>query len=187
MTQDERLEIIAGETIDDLAGTYRDDTLFRGCTFIGTDATEAKIIDCVFERCTISSVKFDRARLQAEFRECKVEGVNFFMAQRTLLSIHFKNCIIRHSSFATLKLRNISFEGCTLTNVDFAEADILGANFSNVKFDGCIFQSTNLAQANFQGAEGYAIDPTKNKLVGARFEMPEVMALLDVFRIEITG
>ena len=185
MKKQEFSEIVDGETISDFSGQDREAVLFRGCTFIDSNLKEARLIDCVFERCTFSSVKLDHAVLQVSFVECKVEGVNFFVAQRTLISLTFKDCLIRFSSFATLKLPGVAFTGCTLKNVDFAEANIPGANFSKTEMEDCIFQSTNLSKADFRGARGYALDPRLNKLIGAHFEMPEVVSLLDVFQLDI--
>jgi uncharacterized protein YjbI with pentapeptide repeats len=47
------------------------------------------------------------------------------------------------------------------------------------------FQNTNLANADLRTAKNYYIDPTHNKLKGARFSYPEVLSLLIPFGINV--
>lgn len=163
---------------------------FEGVTFQGEAAiainlSDRKFIDCIFDRCQLSSVKFDGAVIQARFSNSKIEGINFFTAKRSLLSLGFDSCLIRHSSFAELKLPKVKFTRCELHNVDFSDADLSGADFSNATFKDCMFRNTNLSKADFRFASGYFIDPTQNKIRGARFSSPEVLSLLSPFDIEI--
>ncbi len=162
-----------------------EDVTFQGETAIGLDLRDRKFIGCTFERCQISSVKIDGAVLQATFSGCKIEGINFFTAKRSLLTLGFDSCLIRHSSFAELKLRAARFAGCQFQNVDFSDADLSGADSSNSTFEDCIFRNTNLTKANFVDASGYSFDPTQNKIRGARFSVPAVLGLLAPFDIEI--
>ena len=159
--------------------------IFRGEAAIALDLRDRKFIDCVFERCQLSSVNLQGAVIQAQFEGSKIEGINFFTAKRPLLSLSFVSCLIRHSSFAELKLRNAKFSGCTLQNVDFSDADLSSADFSNTTFENCIFRNTNLMKADFQSASGYVIDPTLNKVGGAHFSLPDVLGLLAGFDIII--
>ncbi len=125
------------------------------------------------------------AIIQAVFNRSKLEGLNFFTAKKSLLSLEFNDSLIRHSSFAELKLRNVKFTGCEFQNVDFSDADLTSADFSNVTFADCVFRNTNLENADFRYASGYYIDPTRNKISGARFSSPEVLNLLAGFEIVI--
>jgi fluoroquinolone resistance protein len=158
---------------------------FQGEAAINIDLSNRKLIDCIFERCQLSSVKIQGAVIQAAFNRSKLEGINFFTAKRPLLSLSFHECLIRHSSFAELKLHGIKITGCELQNVDFSDANLSSADFTNTTFDNCVFRNTNLTKANFQYATGYYIDPTLNKVKGARFSSPEVLNLLAGFDIVI--
>ena len=79
---------------------------FHGLELIGTDLQRSKIIDCVFEDCILSAVDLKDTNLQASFVNCKVQGINFFTAKRTFLSVKFERCLIRYSSFAELTLNS---------------------------------------------------------------------------------
>ncbi len=162
-----------------------EDEHFYGATGIGLDLRDRKFIDCTFEQCQLSSIKIDGAVIQAQFKNSKIEGVNFFTAKRSLLSLSFESCLIRHSSFAELKLLKIQFTGCELHNVDFSDADLSEADFSNTTFEDCVFRNTNLTKADFRTASGYYIDPTQNKIRKARFSSPEVLNLLAGFDLLI--
>lgn len=159
--------------------------IFKGDAAISLDLSDRKFIDCIFERCQLSSVKIQGAVIQAKFQHSKIEGINFFTAKKSLLSLSFDSCLIRHSSFAELKLPKVKFTRCELHNVDFADADLSGADFSDTTFDECVFRNTNLAKADFRTASNYYIDPTQNKIRGARFSSPEVLSLLAGFDIVI--
>jgi fluoroquinolone resistance protein len=158
---------------------------FVGLSLIATDARNAKLIDCTFERCTFSSVKLDGATLQCKFVGCKIEGINFFVAKRSMLQLEFDGCLIRHSSFAELKLPGILLTNCTLQNVDFADAHLSKANFHGSSLEDCTFRNSNLTKADFRQSRGYIIDPTLNRVRGAHFDIPEVLSLLGGFGIEI--
>jgi fluoroquinolone resistance protein len=158
---------------------------FQGESAIDLDLSNKKFIDCIFDRCQLSSVKVQNSVIQAVFKNSKIEGINFFTAKRSLLSVNFDSCLIRHSSFAELKLPKIKFTSCEFHNVDFSDADLSSADFSNTTFTDCIFRNTNLTKADFRYASGYYIDPTLNKVKGAQFSSPEVLSLLAAFDIVI--
>jgi len=169
---------------------FLSDMEFEGVTFlnetaIALDLHGRKFIDCTFERCQLSSVKIQGAVIQAEFIESKIEGINFFTAKRAMLSLSFDRCLIRHSSFAELKILKMKFIRCTLQNVDFSDADLTSADFTNSTFENCVFRNTNLTKTDFRFATGYYIDPTMNKVKGARFSSPDVLSLLAAFDIVI--
>ncbi len=168
-----------------LAATEFEGVIFKSETAIELDFSNYKFIDCTFERCQLSSVKIQGAVIQAAFKHSKIEGVNFFSAKKSLLSVNFDSCLIRHSSFAELKLPKVKFIGCELHNVDFSDADLSSADFSNTTFVDCVFRNTNLSKADFRSASGYFIDPMQNKVKGARFSSPEVLSLLSGFDIVI--
>ena len=176
---------IANETLTDLRENDLESVTLTGCTLIDTNASGAKLIDCIFEQSTLSSVKLDGSVIQAKFVTSKIEGINFFTAKRSLLYLSFENCLIRYSSFAELKLKETKFTGCTLQDIDFSDADLTQADFSNSTFQNCVFRNTNLSKADFRGARGYSIDPRGNKVKGGRFDIPEVLGLLDAFEIEL--
>jgi uncharacterized protein YjbI with pentapeptide repeats len=173
------------QEFSDIRGQEFEDVEFERCEFIGSNAREAKFIDCIFRGCALSSVKFDGAVLQTHFVNSKIEGINFFTAKREVLSLSFEGCLIRYSSFAELKLKEIQFTNCTLDQVDFADTDLTQATFEGSTFNNCTFRNTNLTKAVFSGARGYSIDPRINKVKGAHFELPEVLGLLDSFDVHI--
>jgi fluoroquinolone resistance protein len=84
-----------------------------------------------------------------------------------------------------MKLEKMVFAGCSLLEVDFAEADLGGAGFDQCGLAGAMFDRTNLEKADFRGAVNYSIDPTTNKIKKARFSLDGVAGLLDKYDIEI--
>jgi fluoroquinolone resistance protein len=162
-----------------------EDKRFNGLDLISTNLQRGKLVDCVFEDCALNAVDFKDANLQASFINCKIQGINFFTAKRTFLSLKFERCLIRYSSFAELTLNSTSFENCTLEHVDFADAKLVSAKFNGSTFNECVFKNTDLSKADFRDSRGYAIDPMLNKLTKARFELPEAVSLLAPFNIRL--
>jgi fluoroquinolone resistance protein len=158
---------------------------FRGLELSGTKLQRGKIVDCVFEGCLLNALDLTDTNLQAEFIDCKIQGINFFTAKRTFLSLKFERCLIRYSSFAELVLNAIHFEKCTLEHVDFADAKLAAAKFNGATFSECVFKNTDLSKADFREARGYDIDPTLNKIAKARFDLPEAVSLLSAFNIRL--
>ena len=82
------------------------------------------------------------------------------------------------SSFFGLNLRSATIERCSAKETDFGEADLQGAVCRRTDFSGARFHGTNLERADLREAVNYAIDPRANKVKGARFSLPEAVALL---------
>jgi fluoroquinolone resistance protein len=158
---------------------------YKGLELIGTDLRRGKIVDCVFDDCILNAVDLTDTNLQASFRNCKIQGINFFTAKRTFLSLKFERCLIRYSSFAELTLNSVNFENCILEHVDFADAKLVAAKFNGSTFNECVFKNTDLSKADFRDSRGYSIDPTLNKLTKARFDLPEAVSLLATFNIRL--
>lgn len=167
------------------AGCDFEGETFKGVVLDGVSLAGAKLIDCEFVDSALSSLDLRDAVIQANFSSTKIQGINFFTAKRALLTLNFKNCLIRYSSFAELVLPEIGFENCTLEQVDFADAKLIGAKFNGCTFSECTFKNTDLTKADFREASGYDIDPTLNKIGKARFDLPEAVSLLSRFGIRL--
>jgi uncharacterized protein YjbI with pentapeptide repeats len=124
------------------------------------------------------------------FENTKVIGVNWTLANWQEKGIwdpiQFKKCALNHSTFLGVNLSGIKFRRSEAVNVDFREADLSRVDFAFTDLTDSLFNSTNLAGADLRYAKNYQIDPTKNKIEGAKFSMPEVMALLYSMEIEIS-
>jgi fluoroquinolone resistance protein len=57
--------------------------------------------------------------------------------------------------------------------------------FTNCDLAGAIFNNTILEKANFTTARNYSINPQTNVVKKAKFSLPGVVGLLDVFKITI--
>jgi uncharacterized protein YjbI with pentapeptide repeats len=92
---------------------------------------------------------------------------------------------VSHSTFSRLTLKKLVMTSCTAHNVDFAEADLTQAKCNETDFTDSRFHNTNLTEADFSRAVGYAISPVTNKVKGAKFSLPDVLALLSAFEIVV--
>ena len=95
----------------------------------------------------------------------------------------FQRCKLDFSSFYNLQLKESSFVECSCLDCDFAEANLTGTNFNKANLQGAVFVGCNLQNANFQEASGLDIDPNKNTLKGAQFELTQLPGLLNQHQI----
>ena len=68
---------------------------------------------------------------------------------------------------------------------NFTEAELSGTSFSGSDLCAAIFQNTRLSNSDFRSAVNYSINPQENVLSGARFSLPEVVRLLDAYKIRV--
>ncbi len=117
------------------------------------------------------------------FEQSKVVGVNWTEATwglkgGILNSITFEESTLNYSTFIGIGLRGIKIKKCVAKDVDFADADLTGADFRETDLTDSRFLHSNLTGADFRNARGYAISPTLNTLKKTQFSLPEAMALL---------
>ena len=164
------------------------DKSFDNCTFIDCALRETVFVDCRFSECLFSGSDLSLVQVKncaftsTQFEGSQLVGINWAEAnwhQRGFLkTIDFTNCVLNYSSFFGLELKEMKLVNCIAKEVDFAEANITGAQCRGTDFLNSRFQNTNLTQANFTGAINYAIAAQANVLKATKFSLPEAMSLL---------
>lgn len=167
------------------------DCMFDNCTFMETIFRSCRFINCFFRGCDLSLVQVPNSSFSgARFENTKVIGVNWTLANWVEKGIwdpiQFKKCALNHATFLGVDLTGIKIKRCEAVNVDFREANLSGVDFAFTDLKDSLFNATNLEGADLRFAKNYQIDPTKNAITGAKFSMPEVMALLYSMEIEIS-
>lgn len=167
----------------------------NACVFSNCDLTAALLEDSRFAACRFRSCNLSLARLggssfrEVSFSSCKLAGVNWTEAAPARIKLpaqlSFDDCVLTDSVFLGLYLRGVSFINCLAKGADFREADLGGASLRGTDLSGALFGGTDLSGADLRQARNYAIRPDGNKLKGARFSLPEAMALLYCMDIEL--
>jgi uncharacterized protein YjbI with pentapeptide repeats len=180
-----------------LVGVELVDAEFHACTFARAVLREATLRRCRFSHCTFRACDLSLARVPdsqfalARFEDCKLVGVNWAAADWSAVRLgpplRFVRCALSHATFLGLDLRGLVIRECTVTNVDFREADLSGADFSGTDLTESLFQRTDLSGADLRAARNYHIVPGQNVLRGARFSLPEALALLYSMEIVLEG
>ncbi len=163
---------------------------FRNCTFINCNLSDGtfkrcSLEGCVFIHCNLSLLKIPQTYFQDTlFKDCRMMGINWCQADwdlRSLLSkkrVDFERCLLDHSLFIGLDLREVNFQNCKASNLDFEEANLERADFSGTDLKGTRFFNCDLSNANFASSVNYAINAGQNKLHQTRFSLPEAISLL---------
>jgi uncharacterized protein YjbI with pentapeptide repeats len=112
-------------------------------------------------------------------------GLHFEDCHAIFFDAHFADCVLDLSSFFRRKLGGNTFAGCSLKEVDFTEADLEGASFTGADLQGAVFDQTNLEKSDFREAIGYVIDPERNRLKKAKFDLAGLPGLLGKYDLSI--
>ncbi len=178
---------LTGERI--AAAEFIESTFIR-CDFSETIFEACRFTDCSFDGCDLTMVQFpDCTFAGVAFKDTRVMGVDWTRADWPRLGggerITFADCVISHSTFIGLSLRELQLVRCTAADVDFREADLSRASFVDTDLAESIFQNSDLTQADFSRARNYRIDPAQNKIYRAKFSLPEALSLLYSMDIEM--
>lgn len=169
-----------------LQGYSFEDCQFVNCNFTGTKLYGVSLGTTTFDSCNLSSTDITRAKLtNVRFTGCKLMGVNFSNVHTMLFSVSFDFCRIQHCIFENLKLAGMDAEGNEILETDFTGCNLRKAKFGGSDLRGSQFADNDLKEADFRRATNYVIDPTRNQVKGARFSLPEVVGLLEVFQVKI--
>ena len=166
---------------------------FHGCTFIKCDFSNSdfsynKFVDCIFEDCNLSMMKFNGTTLSnAEFKSCKILGVNFSECHDFLFTVHFDSCILDYASFMGKKMPKTKFAKTSLKDVSFTQANLAGSVFDQTDLLGAVFSQTDLSSANLINAYNYSIDPELNIIKKASFSALGIAGLLTKYQIKIVS
>jgi len=165
--------------------------LFKNCDLTGALLTRSRFTACRFESCNLSLIKpLGTSFGGTSFFSSKLAGVNWTEAAWPKIKlpglVNFEQCVLTDSVFMGLNLRECSFLNCLAKGADFREADLSLARLNGTDLSGALFGGTDLSGADLDQARNYAIRPAENKLKGARFSLPEAMALLYCMDIKIS-
>jgi len=171
---------------------------FSGCTFSKCNFAETLFQECRFHECKFSHCDLSLANLKGctfnstRFETSQVIGVDWTQtawAENKFIvfkPVDFVECVLNHSTFSAMKMKQIQVVRCIAHDVSFEEADLTQADCTFTDFNSSRFLHTNLTEADFTGATNYTIAPQLNILKKTKFSLPEAMALLYGLDIQLT-
>jgi fluoroquinolone resistance protein len=166
---------------------------YEECQFIRCDFTESILnnfafIECSFTDCNLSNAKVESASFRdVTFYGSKLTGVDFSLSNPSMISLHFKDCILDYVSFAKLTLKKIEFHNCSLIRAFFDDADLSSSKFLHCNLENAVFGKTNLEKADLSTSINYSIDPENNKIKKAKFSSSGLQGLLSKYDIIISN
>ena len=111
---------------------------FNNCIFSKVNFTGINFLDCIFESCDLSMSILKNTGFQSvTFKQCKLIGLHFNLANSFSISFHFIDSNLTLSTFFQLKLKNTKFENCNLQEVDFVEISQKYFDAANHSVDYC--------------------------------------------------
>jgi fluoroquinolone resistance protein len=166
-------------------GEYENCT-FQNCDFSNYDFSDFKFVECLFEDCNLSLLKLNNTVFRdVKFCACKMLGLHFENCNTFGLALSFDNCLLNHTSFYQIKIKNTYFANSQLEACDFTEAELSQSVFENCNLLHAIFDQSNLEKCDFRTAVYYVIDPENNRIKKAKFSAIGLHGLLHKYDIEI--
>lgn len=167
-----------------LDGVEYSGCIFKGCSFASIVIGNVEFLDCTFDGCNFTQIKLKGTGIKdTTFKDCKMLGVDFSGASKFLFTAAFVDCMLDYSIFISKDLRGFGFNGCSLKSVVFEDCNLTKVRFGDCNLVDASFIGSNLTQSDFTTVTGLTLDPTQNKVKGARFSYPAVLALLERFEI----
>lgn len=153
-----RGETVNGRVVRDVAfASYRDE--------VTEVFSEAKLINCRFERCVFDGASFgsNTKLVYVAFLECSLNNMYWPRVRASSLAfedLHIRGARFEGGVFADVLFRNFqssngtsftdaNFTYCRFENVEFVGTDFTGAIFSNCVFENAKFTACNFNQAAF--------------------------------------
>ncbi len=164
--------------------------IFKNCNFEECVLVNCSITECKFINCKIVSPKAEFSQVkQTEFDKCNLIGINWHDLQPagniTDSIAKLNECIIKYNSFIDINFKKFNFSFNNIQDSVFEECNLVESSFKECKLELTQFAECDLRKADFQGATGYQISLTTNKLKDAKFSYPEVINLLSELSIRI--
>lgn len=185
-------EVMVAEDLEfaEIEGVEYFDCRFERCNIGTATFRNCRFVSCTFDACDLSNSKWiDSSLSGVRFEECKIIGVDWTSASWPAVTmrdaISFADSALNHCTFLGLKLHGLQMKDCVAREADFRDADLSDADFSGTDLTGSLFSATNLVRADFSTARNYRIPPAENRLAGAKFSLPEAIALLHCMDIEL--
>lgn len=163
---------------------------FENCVFYKSTIKGCTFEDCTFNRCTFEETDLSLVKLKDTYIadcvliNCKAIGILWYDSQNPF-SIEARSSILSYSSFFGKNLKKVKLINCIAREVDFTACNMGSADLTGTDFMGSTFSDTDLRMANFKEAQNYHIDPSRNKIKGARFQLPAAISFLDSLGITI--
>ncbi len=159
---------------------------FSDCCWGGVDLSGFIFIDCTFNSCDLSNAGLKNTAFRTvSFNQCKMIGLHFEDCAPGLFFVSFDNCQLQLGSFHGHKMKATSFKNCRLTESNFSDCDLRNADFSYAELQLARFDNCQLEDADFRAASGLELDPERNRLQGAHFNLEQLPALLHEYQIRV--
>lgn len=173
-----------------IASSIFNDCIFENCSFIEAIFLDCRWVNCKFIDCDMSLLNVPGSMFSGiHFEDSKLIGINWTHGnwETNLLQVplSFNRCVLNHSTFIGLNLKEIQIKDCIASDVDFREANLTKAFFGGTELSQSLFSKTDLTKADLSRARNYSISPEENTIKGAKFSLPEAMSLLYSLDIEL--
>ena len=159
---------------------------FTNCDFANGNLANIIFADCIFEGCNLALCDVKNTGFQhVTFKDCKLSGIDLSKTRDFLFEVHAVNCIMDNAIFYRCKNKGAKFNGCSMVETDFTEADFTNVIFDNCNLNRAFFNRTQLKGADFSSSYNYTIDPDMNFIKKAKFSLHGLPALLSKYDIVI--
>jgi fluoroquinolone resistance protein len=159
--------------------------IFEKCSFRESTFLHCEFQDCKFRHCDLSLITLKECSFRNTlFENSQIVGVSWVdtnLARKKHVfakPVDFISCVLNHSTFMEVNLKDALITKCMAKDVSFEGADLSHANCTFTDFSESRFLNTNLTETDFTDATNYSIAANTNTLRKTKFSLPEAMSLL---------
>ena len=157
---------------------------FTNCDFSESNLSQLLFCECQFTDCNLSLSKLPETSFQdVSFLRCKFSGTDFSGIKDLLVEFEFFECMLKYAIFESVNIQGTRFDHCDLGEADFSGTNLQRAMFSKCELNRAVFENSNLNQASFTGSINVSIDPERNQIRGAKFDLTQLPGLLQKHQI----
>ncbi len=177
--EQERIENIAFE-----------DCVFENCKFSECTLVDCMFAECTFSHCSMADVRSINSHMAfTRFIQCALVGIDWQNWQSSG-SISFplqtlKKCFLKYNIFSKMQFRKFDFMQSSIVHSTFSQCRLSECDFNGCDLKDTEYSDCDLQKSDFRKASGYNIDPTVNKIRGAKFSYPDAVNLLRAFHITV--
>jgi uncharacterized protein YjbI with pentapeptide repeats len=128
------------------------DVVVADVRLIGVEMDDARFVDCRFERCDLSGVRFTRLSMRrVELTDCRLTGIDLGAA--ALHDVRFTSCKLDDANLRGVQGERITFADTVLGATEFAQATLADAVFESCKLAGVDFRRAVLTGSTFPDSD----------------------------------
>jgi uncharacterized protein YjbI with pentapeptide repeats len=144
----ENVKILGGDYTEvEIYDLSLEKVLLDGVVLNQAKIGDLKVVDAIFSKCSMAGAEIELSHFtRLEIKGVRLQGIH--LAQARVIDSVFISSKMDGANLRFSRLKNVLFDSCDMSNVDF-----VGAELKNVVFKNCVLNSANFSQAKLENVD----------------------------------